>query len=275
MQNSKLAVVVIQTPNSQRSAPLLTELRRDKRFNIEILDAKITRTIGEVEQYNIEYNDVEFFFFERRQLLPTEIGCADSHNRARKILSQNQSGGIVFEDDARVTDIDWLYKVSIEFLASQKNINSILNLTGFRARHFGKLSGFSDGKSFFKIFGKPDLAVGYVLTSDAARELYESNIPISNVADWPNTSCKFFIPIFPPILHGDSISTSVVIGGGSDSRTGISAFEKLLFFTCYRFVSKGKSVIGFMSYFKRVYVEKFYWHFNILYIRFMLLKRLK
>ena len=254
MDDRKLLVVIIRTPKSDRYIPIDSLLKDDQRFNLEYIEASMTPSYSEVSNKGISYSSEVFEYFQRRKLTPEEIGCADSHNRARSIIRDNSFGGIILEDDARIIDVDLLFQEVNMFLAIHKNTASILNLTGFRNLSKKKSSRIS----FTRILTQPDLAVGYALNSLASQYLLNANYPITDVADWPRSKCKYYVSSFRKIVHGDFNTKSLIdsneLGFRSSPRKNLK-FKNFLFIL---FLKKSKK-IRFRNYFSTVIISSILW----------------
>lgn len=258
MLNGKILVVVIRTPNSNRYMPIESQLKCDDRFKIQYVEASMASNYSDLSLKNISYSPEKFELFNGRKLSPAEIGCADSHNRARKLIQSNSSGGVILEDDARIKDIDLFYNSVSIFLAQKSNSYSILNLTGFRNLY----SKSSKLTSYNRIFAYPDLAVGYALTALAALVLHQANLPISNVADWPRSCCKYYVPNFVSIIHGDSNTKSLIDLNTRFIRSKPKISFKLKQFAVMLFFFKLRNRVTFSEYFSVVVLTRFLWHFE-------------
>jgi GR25 family glycosyltransferase involved in LPS biosynthesis len=266
MADRKLFVVVIRTPNSDRYQPIKTLLENDKRFELEYLDASMTPTYLDVASRHIAYSTEMFEFFHGRKLAPAEIGCADSHNRARKLIQNREDGGIILEDDARITNVDSLFNMAINFLSSEKLNYSILSLTGFRQVGLKNSSEhLLEINKYIKLWGNPDLAVSYVLTNKSADELLKSNQPVKDVSDWPITKCKFFVPIVPLVQHGESNNNSLIDSTVSNFRNNESFLKKVIKLMFIKYLIKRPKGLTIFHYIGIVYGKKIKWRYD--YIR--------
>jgi GR25 family glycosyltransferase involved in LPS biosynthesis len=189
-----------------------------------------------------------------------EIGCAKSHNDARQLISEIHPGGVILEDDARISNMDDFFNQTRLFLFNHMDSPSVLSLTGFRG--LGKKLVKSHKRYTLRLWGKPDLAVGYVLTSLAAAKLVEANSPITSVSDWPISSCKFHATLDPPIVHGDEETISTIDHEG-DLRNGPRTLFKIktLFFIPY--FTKASLDIAFKEYFEKVFLSRFFWSIDL------------
>jgi hypothetical protein len=255
MADGKLLVVVIRTPKSDRYLPIESLFKDDQRFKLEYIEASMTPSYSEVSNRSIAYSTKIFEYFQGRKLTPEEIGCADSHNRARKIVKENRFGGVILEDDARIIDVDSLFQEAYMFLNIKKNTTSVLNLTGFRNLSKKKVSQIS----FTRILTQPDLAVGYALTSLASHYLLNANCPITDVADWPQSKCNYYISNLRKVIHGDLDTKSLIdsneIGFRRRPKINIK-FKNTLFIL---FLRKSNGGITFKNYFLNVILLSILW----------------
>ena len=260
MQVGQLLVVIIDTPNSIRSQPLISILSPDSRFDVVRLPACMLSTYADVKNQNIDVILETFQFLQGRLMSPQEIGCSTSHNRARYLLANSLHGGVILEDDARITNLDLFYNTCIAFLNDRNHSSSILSLTGFRKIILAK-SPFSMSrfKNVVPLLGQPDLAVAYVLTSFAAKELYEANTPISTVSDWPLSKCDYFALLYPVVRHGDSSTSSVILMNEIEFRDKPNHLHKLKLMFSPIHISKIVSKLGLRNYFETIYLSRIFW----------------
>ena len=159
-----------------------------------------------------------------------------------------------------IANIYDFYNQSRLFLDSQKGSLAVLSLTGFRG--LKKKLVKSQKRYALPLWGKPDLAVGYAITSSAAAKLVEANSPITSVSDWPFSSCKFHATLDPPVLHGDASTLSTIDHKG-DLRNGPRTLFKIksLFFIPY--CTKGALDIALKEYLERVFLSRFFWSIDL------------
>jgi hypothetical protein len=271
MVDRKLFVVVIRTPNSDRYQPIKALLENDKRFELEYLEASMTPTYPDVNSRHIEYSTEIFEFFHGRKLAPAEIGCADSHNRARKLIQNREDGGIILEDDARITNVDSLFNMAVNFLSSEKLNCSILSLTGFRQIGLkNSTEQLIEINKYIKLWGTPDLAVSYVLTNKSADELLKSNQPVKDVSDWPITKCKFFVPIVPLVQHGGLNDNSLIDSTQSNFRNYESFVNKVIKLMFIKYLIKRPKGLTIFHYLGIVYGKKIKWRYDYIRVKFQL-----
>lgn len=207
-----LPVVIITTPQSKRVEPLLDRLKGDTRFVVTQIDATMGQSMGEPTEISLKSENRNY----GRSLSQSERACAVSHQRARAIISQSDFGGIILEDDARISDLDRLYYYSSQFLQKKLNKPRILSLVSYFMNEpdssLGKLREF-----YYPLFSDAPLAVATAMTPKAAAALVSNSKKSSMVADWPHSRCKFYVLRKGVVNHGDSETSSVI--GYVDSRT--------------------------------------------------------
>lgn len=271
MANGKLLVVVIRTPKSDRYLPIESLFKDDQRFKLEYIEASMTPSYSEVSNRRITYSTEIFEYFQGRKITPAEIGCADSHNRARDLIQSHASGGVILEDDARIADVDSFFIMATDFLSSQKSKLSILNFTGFRQIGLEKSRNESPKNNrYIKIWGSPDLAVSYAITNKAAAELLKSNQPIIDVSDWPDVKCNFFVPLVPMVWHGDSTTRSLIDSTKSNFRGNKSLTRKLSSLFLLKFYIKRPKGVSFSHFINFTYGQRIKWRVDYIKIKLLL-----
>jgi hypothetical protein len=265
-QIQQIPVVILKTPEVDRSQVLEELLKNQKFFQVELIKSTMAKTFIDIDRHFIKYELEEFNLLEGRELRPSEIACANSHNLARDIIANTTCGGIILEDDARFLDLDYLYLTVSSFLQNKLNEKAILNLTGF----YGKTTSTSNCNKIHKLFGAPDLAVGYALTPSAASELIRSNSPIKYVADWPDSKCRFYVPINPPINHGDENTSSIIAKDKIDFRKTNRYFVIKLFFSRVLKPNLTNNRIALFMYFRYQLLRRIYFHLDSLMISLIL-----
>jgi hypothetical protein len=268
MADGKLLVVVIRTPKSDRYLPIESLFKDDQRFKLEYIEASMTPTYSEVSNRGIAFSTEIFEYLQGRKLTPAEIGCADSHNRARDLIQSHASGGVILEDDARITNVDSFFIIATDFLSSQKSKLSILNFTGFKQIGLEKSRGELPKKNrYIKIWGNPDLAVSYALTNKAAAELLKSNQPIIDVSDWPKVKCNFFVPLRPPVKHGDATTSSLIDSTKLSFRKNASLSRKLWHLTFIMYFDKRPKGVSLLDLIRVIYGKRIKWRYDYLKIK--------
>ena len=271
MADGKLLVVVIRTPKSDRYLPIESLFKNDQRFKLEYIEASMTPSYSEVSNRRITYSTEIFEYFQGRKLTPAEIGCADSHNRARDLIQSHTGGGVILEDDARIINVNSFFIMVTDFLSSQKLKLSILNLTGFRNIGLEATKKRSTNNNrYIKLWGCPDLAVSYALTQKAAGELLRSNTPIIGVSDWPHSKCHYFVPLIPLVQHGDKNTQSIIDSAKNNFRVSNSFVRKISDLLFIKYIFNGQHNIDLFQYMRSVYWDKITWHVDYVRIKLRL-----
>jgi len=254
-KNLPLPVIILKTPKLERSRVLEATLKGKKNFQVNLLISTMAESLIDLDKLFIDYETEELKLLEGRELNPREIACAYSHNEARAIIANSLSGGIILEDDARLVNLDALYLMVSSFLRTKLGQKAILNLTGFRNNSVSSLNSHK----IHKLFGIPNLAVGYALTPSAALELICSNSPIKYVADWPDTKCKYYVPLSPLVKHGDENNCSTIIKDKNDFRkTNKKILIKQLFLHLLS-TRLTKKKIKLIKYLRYQFLRRIYW----------------
>lgn len=253
MLNSPLNVYVIETPNSRRSIPLKDSLQNDQRFTIHTIQASMISTPLELNLSKIDVEKEHFWALTKRELSFPEIGCANSHNLARALCSQNELGGIVFEDDARILDLEMMAAGAEYFLKQFRETSSVLSLT-FGPKVHPPFQSHAK-PHIIRLFGDPPLAVGYALTSIAAARLLAANTPIKFVSDWPRADVSSFCLSTPPVAHGDLHTISTIDPNGSLVRKRQSTLNSLSRIIMIDYFLRARIYLSFREYFYHSFVK--------------------
>lgn len=205
MDVQRIPAVIIQTPNSDRFSPLFEAIGKSELFEPILVSATMGYSLPGSGEGLIEGEMQRF----GRVLTQNERACAISHSRAREIIALSKHGGIVFEDDARILDLEYLERVTSAFLMRRSRINSALGLLEYKENHRGA-GGYDSSPKFRRLLAETPLAVATVLTPLAAYKLVASAADSSQTADWPRSECHFFILSQGCVRHGDASSGSVI-----------------------------------------------------------------
>lgn len=260
MSETTLLVVIIETPNSMRSMPLISTLEGDSRFEVVRLPAVMLNSDLDISQKDIALLRSQFTLFHGREMSPREVGCAHSHNLARALISNCANGGVILEDDARVINVDSFFKSASDFLIKNSNKPAVLSLNDFRP---GKnLSLNRDGIQ--RLFGTPFLAVAYASTSLAAGELCNANSPIRTVSDWPSNSITYYAIYDPVVLHGDSEVLSTIDIDGNLLRNGKTLKKKMADLLFVSFFMNRECTISFKDYLNEIYWSRITWRLDLI-----------
>ena len=200
-----LPLIIITTPLSNRIKPLLESVVSDPRFVVTQLKA----TMGKDLKAPSEKVFHEEILNYGRHLTQNERACAVSHMRAREIISKSDFGGVILEDDARITDVENFYSSSVSFLLKNHDKKKILSLVSyFPNRRRIKVRVWD--RCYFRLLSNSPLAVASAMTPHAAKQLVENAKKNSAVADWPGSKCVFYILRVGVVNHGDVESESII-----------------------------------------------------------------
>jgi GR25 family glycosyltransferase involved in LPS biosynthesis len=216
-------VFIIDSNLPSRSSILIREIEKCTKFELIKIEATMVSSLLDVDRRELEYSDVDFRKATGRSLLPGEIGCANSHNIARRKVSSEVRGALILEDDARVISSDKLARLIEEFDDTIRDESAILSLTDFLSSGREPREPSMNQVEFFKLRGEPPLAVAYYLRPKAAKLLLDANTPINTVADWPKADVKFFVSNSVFVTHGDKETQSLIEVPGGEIRNSRSS----------------------------------------------------
>jgi hypothetical protein len=231
----KMKVIVIDS-GSGRSASLLKKLNEFGGIDLQVLPASMTRNENQFRISGIEYSDPLALKLLGRSMSFPEIGCANSHNLARSIIARSEIGGVILEDDARICDFNNFFRISCGFLLKKSGKPGLLNLSNLGPLLQKCNLGTSDNLYFSRRICPSPLAVGYVVTSQAAEEMLRNNVPISMVSDWPISKVQCFSPSHQFVHHGDGLTVSIIDPGEVSLRQKRSAIRSLSILTGFHFL---------------------------------------
>jgi len=248
----KLLVIIINS-GSERSSPLIEQLRTREDLEIHSIAANMLKTEEDLQLAGVQYSDSEALKYMGRSLSFPEIGCASSHNYARSLLALSAIGGVILEDDARICDLADFVTLSRVFLSSQQNNPAVLNLSNSLPLT-DTCSGPQENDLFLaRRISPTPLAVGYAITSLGAGKLLSNNNPIQYVSDWPAHGVLFFSAGHGLVHHGDS-QTQSTIDPAQASKRNVRSYKRALsiLFGIHFFRHMIKFGIDF-SYFQKVW----------------------
>jgi hypothetical protein len=259
--SKNILLLVISEKNSQRSKNLTKKLNEVNDFKMTRVDAVMTRNSEQLQESEVNYDQDKARYYLGRNMLPSEIGCAASHNIARKLISESPWGGVILEDDARIPDLDLFSSLVTDFLEKNKGGAAILSLAGWKPKSFDYESDYEISREVtqIRLLGHPPLALAYALTPLAAQLLYKSNRTIFQVSDWPKSKCRYFVTSSIVVYHGDQQTQSIIDPEGSDSRKRPDITSRLRVLFLWQMFSKSA---GFSAkeYFFAVWLQKVKWY---------------
>ena len=236
MINERVPLFVIKIPDNSRSDKLINTLSTSKVFDVRIFPAVMYQP--EMREYRINFEFQKVLY--GKILSNGEIGCAISHREVQKILANSTLGGVILEDDARISDLSKFEEVVWEFLKTEDKNFSVLSLLPWNHR-VQQLDPIDAGFGFYKLFGQTPLNVGYALTRNAALDIAAGNSESAFLPDWPPNRSVFFTTINGVALHGDANTASVLDLYGRNKlprRHGLRKFLIYPYFANRRFFSK-------------------------------------
>ena len=248
----KLLIIVIDS-GTGRSTPLMKQLNSSVEIEVKIIPANMLRTEKDLEISGIKYSKENSLKYLGRPMSLPEIGCASSHNRARYLLASTLSGGVILEDDGRICNLDSFISLSKSFLIARIQDCAVLNLSNSNSLS-GTCSDSRDIDRYYvrKVSPTP-LAVGYAITSSAAKRMCSNNDPIEYVSDWPSTGVAFYSPSHQFIHHGDGMTVSTIDPSQSSLRHDRSFFRSLSVLLGVHFILQALRFGFDGSYFQKVW----------------------
>ena len=253
-----LNVFVICTPGSTRAVPLLEQLEFNPRVSLHKMTATMISEMSTVSHEGLRVNNDLARAIYGRNLLPGEIGCAISHNNARKSISSLPLGGLVFEDDARISDIESLISDSIKFL--EQSIDSAKVLSFFTGdSSVEKYYSQREKIKWSRVLGTTPYALAYAITARGAKLLYDSNNPVKFVADWPVAPVKFYASNNKYVRHGE-INLPSTIEHNSDLRRRPSAFLRVQILTGIYYFTNFRQVGNFRNYLEWMWLPRAFFY---------------
>jgi len=199
-----IPLVIIATPSQDRSAPLLNTLKNSTIFDVIKLEA----TLGENLKIPTPQILVDELVKYGRSLTQNERACSLSHTAARTIIQKSTRGGVVLEDDARITSLSQFESSVLDFLEKKMSFKKILSLV----QYDDKVSQeeLCNANNLIRLPGACPLAVAYALTPVAAENLNLNSSKSSGVSDWPDSGCTYYILRNGLVRHGDEKSISII-----------------------------------------------------------------
>jgi hypothetical protein len=256
--------IVISSGISERYSGLVNKLQ-DSRFLLTVVDGIIPIKIGEeFLLFNEFIETTKFQTYYGRKPLIGEIGCSAAHNKARKLASLNSQPTIIFEDDARILDLDALVKVYATFSIRQKGV---LNLSYTSNKE--KLNTNQEPHIYWVPTPAP-LAVAYIVDPYSAEVLVTQNLNLDFVADWPDSKVKNYILDRAIVKHGD-IQTSSTI-----DKIGIQQSRKipriLLYIQIFTFYYYFRNRLNFenLSQYYRIFIKPRIFRHYFLFLKFVI-----
>lgn len=215
-----IPIIVLASKNISRTDAFLRAWEAVPEFPVTITPGiYFDRSKAPIDPFNTFENIIG------RSLTIQELGCAKAHYLAREIIAGSEIGGLIFEDDARLHEPEKILQVATEFLDKHRGQSRILNLCESSLSPFQ----FNVSTHLVRLWGHSPLAVAYVLTPEAARELNKANSQINWVSDWPLSKVAHFVCVPALVAHGDENSGSeiAILLGDEDLRHDRNPFKRI------------------------------------------------
>jgi hypothetical protein len=254
MISERVPLLIIKIPDNPRSDCLIRTLSTSKVFDVRIFPAVMYGP--EMSEYRINFDFQKVLYGKR--LSNGEIGCAISHREAQNILANSILGGVILEDDARISDLSKFEEVVWKFLNSEENNCSVLSLLPWNHR-VQQLDSINAEHDFYKLLGQTPLNVGYALTRKAALDIAAGNLECAFLPDWPPNRSDFFTTINGVALHGDAETSSVLDLYGRDKLPRRYGLRKFLIYPYFE--SRG-FFPTFSQYFKLMILPSITWRID-------------
>lgn len=260
---TKLRVIVICTPNSNRSRELISSLESHPEIDLHQLQATMLDSESPLLAVESEIAVEASKKIYGRILSPGEFGCSYSNNVARRTISKIPAGGIILEDDARLVDIDKFIETSRNFLRKHKHNAAVLALYHIQGESGSYVTRKRIRNDYIRFLGHPTFTVAYALTSEAARRLVAANTPVKFVADWPIARVRFYGVAKNLVHHGDESTQSTILKSQSDlDKRQLGVAKRLSIFTGWYYLANKSDNFSFNSFLSHVWVPRFLWYVN-------------
>ena len=211
----------------------------------------------------IELESVSLGAFRKtygRNLLPGEIGCSLSHNRARFLSAQSPIGAIIIEEDAIVLDLDLFVRTAIDFLTSHTNKVGVLSFYN-NEYQFSRNEQPYFPRKWIRSIGAPSSTVAYAITCKSAQILLERNTPIKFLADWPVSHTYFYIAAMNVISHTDEPGSSQ-IGPRATRQNGFNLLNRVKILTFKYYFENSGMFENFPEFLHLLWLPRFKYQLN-------------
>ena len=206
-----MSIIVLSSRKTSRNDAFFAQIESEYRSEIVAIPGVYLDSSGANH-----FNTKVFTSIFQREMSLQEMGCSEAHRNARKLVAESQIGGIVFEDDARFEEFEVILESAQSFLLENRGESSILNICESKLSRFDTENPWK----YRRILGHSPLAVAYVLTPEAAKDLLAANTRNTWVSDWPRSKVRHYVSLPALVKHGDAESGSEIadLNFGSDFR---------------------------------------------------------
>lgn len=251
---------VIAARDSAHVNELIRTLEQDNRIQVVRMDATM---VYEGSPEFLELSGESLAAFQRlygRTLLPGEVGCSLSHNRARYFASKNPFGALIIEEDARIQDLELFVTTTLEFLNARFGKNGILSFYNNEFRFTRNNQPCILGR-WIRSIGAPSSTVAYAITNKSAGVLFKKNSPVTFLADWPITDTCFYIATMDAVSHSDDSHLSQ-IGPRSNRENGFTFSDRLKILTFIYYIDHKNQFSSFSEFLSLLWLPRFKYQLN-------------
>jgi hypothetical protein len=257
---AKVVCYVIADRDSSCVNELIQALEQDNRIQVVRMDA--TMVYEESPEF-LELSGESLATFQKlygRTLLPGEVGCSLSHNRARFLASKNSLGALIIEEDAKIQDLELLVSTTLEFLNARFGKSGILSFYNNEFRFRRNNQPLIPGR-WIRSIGPPSSTVAYAITNKSAGVLFKKNSPVSFLADWPITDTCFYIATVDAVSHSDDPHLSQ-ISLRSNRENGFSFSDRIKILTLIHYIDNKNQFSSFSEFLEYLWLPRFKYQLN-------------
>lgn len=259
--NSNIAtipIIIIEPPGSKRIEPLIESLGKILHIEIIRIPAIMLSNVN-FNTYASEIDIKKMSINIAKSPVLGEIGCALSHNVARRIISESSLGGVILEDDARILNTADFISTIRYFLSKKFEQDRVLGLLEWRSNSYKRKMNNQNQLKIRKLFGVTPTTVGYALSPTAAKIILNANSPIRFMPDWPTTDVTYYATSFGLIAHGDKSSQSLI---ELQNRNKISTFNKIKIYSLFYYFFNRKEFSSFANFLKIMIKPRLFWRLD-------------
>ena len=254
---------IITSKDVTRKSPLISSLSGDARFKIYEIPGCYPEDLPPLTNIRWDVARVKL----RRDISLGEIGISIVHRKIQTLIARTGKLSIVFEDDARIGNVDYLFNVCSEFTKNSK-LSCLLNLSDGRANKGINYDVEVHHNRSTALCGVSELALAYLITPSGAKELSSANFPIYSTADWPFAKIRHFVLLKPAVSHGDFNTESTVDVNNELNRGVKNSFkERFLILSFIDFFSFRSKFLGIREYTQLILLHRINFYLDIICIK--------
>jgi hypothetical protein len=254
---------IITSKDATRKYPLISSLSSDARFKIHEVPGCYPEDLPPLIDIRWEVARLKL----RREISLGEIGISIIHRKIQTIIARTGKLSIVFEDDARIENLDYLFNVCYEFTKNSKQ-SCLLNLSDSRANRGGNYGKENHNNRSTALCGVSELALGYLITPSGAKELSNANFPIYSPADWPFAKIRHFVLLKPAVSHGD-LNTESTVDANNALNRGVknSLTEKFLILSFIDYITYRSKFLNIKEYVQLILKHRIDFYLDVVYMK--------